>query len=205
MKFGIYSGILIFALFTLGYGLDDAYGDREPPKLMWISDEAGNAVPDVFVGKQYTIMDHFTSNIDQEFVYILQIKKDGQIIQNSNMTVTLSKGEDITLEFPWMPNQGSGAYIIKGTVLESFDSSVPLLPEVQLYVDVKSESKIPPDAYPACLCPDSPLKQLESGISPEDIECKEGLELIFKSTNGSPACVKPQTAEKLVERGWAVS
>jgi len=49
----------------------------------------------------------------------------------------------------------------------------------------------------------SPLKQIAGGILPYEIECKEGLELIFKSTDGSPACVKPKTAEKLIERGWA--
>jgi len=38
---------------------------------------------------------------------------------------------------------------------------------------------------------------------PEDIKCNEGLTLIFKKSNDSPACVKPNTAEKLTERGWA--
>ncbi len=47
----------------------------------------------------------------------------------------------------------------------------------------------------------SPKKQFESGINLENIICKEGLELIFKQNN-SPACVKPSTAEKLIERGW---
>jgi len=50
----------------------------------------------------------------------------------------------------------------------------------------------------------SPKKQGEIGIKPQNIVCKEGLELIFKSTDGSPACVKPSTAEKLLERGWAI-
>ncbi len=35
-----------------------------------------------------------------------------------------------------------------------------------------------------------------------DSACKTGLELIFKASNNSPACVKPSTATKLVERGW---
>jgi len=49
----------------------------------------------------------------------------------------------------------------------------------------------------------SPKKQLALGDLPEDVICKEGLELIFKKSNGFPACVKPKTAEKLIERGWA--
>jgi len=52
---------------------------------------------------------------------------------------------------------------------------------------------------------DSPRKQLENGVEPENIICKDGLELIFKSSDGSSACVKPETAEKLIQRGWAVS
>ncbi len=49
----------------------------------------------------------------------------------------------------------------------------------------------------------SPIKQLNSGILPLDIECKKELILIFKISDGSPACVKPETKEKLIERGWA--
>ncbi len=51
----------------------------------------------------------------------------------------------------------------------------------------------------------TPLQQVNLGIKPQNIICEEGLELIFKSTDGSPVCVKLKTAVKLVERGWAVS
>ncbi len=50
---------------------------------------------------------------------------------------------------------------------------------------------------------ESPLSQYKSGVFPEDIQCKEGFDLIFKPRSGwIPACVKPDTAEKLLERGW---
>ena len=48
----------------------------------------------------------------------------------------------------------------------------------------------------------SPKKQLASGVTPEKITCYDGFELIFKPSDNSPACVKPSTAEKLIERGW---
>ena len=51
----------------------------------------------------------------------------------------------------------------------------------------------------------SPKHQLKNGFLPEEIICKEGLVLVFKSTDGSPACVKPATKQKLIERGWASS
>jgi len=49
----------------------------------------------------------------------------------------------------------------------------------------------------------SPLKQVSTGIDPHNVICKEGLELIFKKSNFNPACVKPSSIEKLIERGWA--
>jgi hypothetical protein len=45
-----------------------------------------------------------------------------------------------------------------------------------------------------------PLKQVKRGQEPS---CKENLVLI-KKYNGAPACVKPETREKLIERGWAL-
>ena len=48
----------------------------------------------------------------------------------------------------------------------------------------------------------SPLKQQDANLPPELVICKQGLQLIIKTENNSPACVKPQTAQKLVERGW---
>jgi hypothetical protein len=50
----------------------------------------------------------------------------------------------------------------------------------------------------------SPVKQFKNGIPLPNISCKSGLVLVFKISDGSPACMKPQTAEKLVERGWGV-
>lgn len=49
---------------------------------------------------------------------------------------------------------------------------------------------------------DSPLKQIKSGITIDEIKCKNGLVIVAKSINNSPACVKPETKAKLIERGW---
>jgi len=48
----------------------------------------------------------------------------------------------------------------------------------------------------------SPRNQIALGIAPDSVICREGLELIFKASNGSPACVTPETFGKLVQRGW---
>ncbi|HYL65792.1 MAG TPA: hypothetical protein VEU72_01410 [Nitrosopumilaceae archaeon] len=48
----------------------------------------------------------------------------------------------------------------------------------------------------------SPLQQFKSGIAANDIKCDNNFQLVIKSEDGSPACVKAQTAQKFVERGW---
>ncbi len=48
----------------------------------------------------------------------------------------------------------------------------------------------------------SPKQQLKEGKAPTEVACAEGLELVIR-TAGDPACVKPETAQKLVERGMA--
>jgi hypothetical protein len=54
------------------------------------------------------------------------------------------------------------------------------------------------ESTPAVL---SPFKQIKSGIVPENVVCKEGLDLIFK-LNGQPACVKTTSVQKLIAWGW---
>lgn len=49
----------------------------------------------------------------------------------------------------------------------------------------------------------SPLKQLYTGISPDEVVCNEGLSL-YQKKNGLVACVSSETGKKLVQRDWAV-
>lgn len=52
--------------------------------------------------------------------------------------------------------------------------------------------------------PPPPLKQIQEGTEPPKVTCTEGLELVLKLSNGQPACVKPASVTKLIERGWAI-
>ncbi|BDQ31208.1 hypothetical protein NZNM25_02090 [Nitrosopumilus zosterae] len=47
-----------------------------------------------------------------------------------------------------------------------------------------------------------PHNQIKSGISFDDVQCIDDLILVITS-DGSSACVKPETKTKLIERGWA--
>jgi len=46
-----------------------------------------------------------------------------------------------------------------------------------------------------------PTIQFKSGIKPHDIACNDELQLVIKSMDDSPACVKQHTAYNLVQRG----
>jgi len=51
----------------------------------------------------------------------------------------------------------------------------------------------------------APLKQIKSGISVDNVQCSMDLVLVIKIEDGSPACVKSDTATKLSARGWSQS
>jgi len=48
----------------------------------------------------------------------------------------------------------------------------------------------------------TPRAQMLAGLSSNQVMCKEGLNLVFKATDGSPICVKASTVYKLIERSW---
>ena len=50
----------------------------------------------------------------------------------------------------------------------------------------------------------SPRHQVSAGIDAQMVECREGFELVMKTSNASPMCVKETTADKLVKRGIAI-
>jgi hypothetical protein len=58
--------------------------------------------------------------------------------------------------------------------------------------------------FPTSAQIESPKKQMNRGVSPENIICKTGLELVIR-TNGFPACVKPETAEKMQKIGMLLT
>jgi len=49
----------------------------------------------------------------------------------------------------------------------------------------------------------APLKQIQLGISPIEIKCREGKFVAYKLDNSKSACVTPDTLRELVSREWA--
>lgn len=51
----------------------------------------------------------------------------------------------------------------------------------------------------------SPLGQLNSGISVQNIHCEKKFTLVIKIHNAFPACVKPNSISRLVKQGWILA
>jgi len=49
----------------------------------------------------------------------------------------------------------------------------------------------------------SPRKQMKMGVESHLIQCNAGHELVFKSHNWAPSCVKSSSVERLIAIGWA--
>lgn len=50
----------------------------------------------------------------------------------------------------------------------------------------------------------SPLEQFNSGIPTNQIQCREGLTMLLSPKDSRPVCVTGDTAEKLIQRHWAI-
>jgi len=81
-------------------------------------------------------------------------------------------------------------FLVNGMIVPSF--AVPPIPTIC------------DSCHPIAASEWSPLKQFKNYIPLPNIFCKSGLVLVFKISDGSPACMKSETAQKLVERGWGV-
>ena len=51
----------------------------------------------------------------------------------------------------------------------------------------------------------SPRQQLENGVKPADVICKDGYDLLLRAGDNSPVCVWIDSSSKLINKGWAKS
>lgn len=49
----------------------------------------------------------------------------------------------------------------------------------------------------------SPKAQMKHGVDSADVTCRDGFELVMKTSNDSAACINSHSVEKLIQRGWA--
>ena len=52
---------------------------------------------------------------------------------------------------------------------------------------------------------ESPRAQMIHGVSAQDVKCRDGFKLVIKTSDSSPACIKPTSVSKLMSWGWIKS
>jgi len=105
-------------------------------------------------------------------------------------TFSLNASDSLEWEYSWNQKVDDGDSWIK--ISDGIHEITYGFDDYKVSLEIETTSGVKP-----------PLKQIENGIEPENVNCKEGLELVFKASDNSPACVKSESITKLVERGWA--
>ena len=84
-------------------------------------------------------------------------------------------------------------------------STMPGMLIITFFCIVTAVLLVPVVAHAASTQPDilPPLKQLQQGVTVADIQCGDE-KILLNSPSGRVACVYPDTAERLVLRGWEV-
>ncbi|MGI0087848.1 MAG: hypothetical protein ACREBI_07785 [Nitrosotalea sp.] len=118
--------------------------------------------------------------------------------QQLNVTkeVTSDAKGKLSINFTIPANTESGNYTSKIEMYQ-YGLAYPLSGVETLYLNVKTNS--------VHTVPESPLQQFKSGTAASDVKCNDSLQLVFKTEDGSPACVSSNTAQILIERGWALN
>ncbi len=177
----------IMALFVLGVGFSDSYGMLLPKTNLEHYQE--NDL--ILIGNVTSLTENAAENITDYEIKVEKFMKKTKVLTSSSTIFAT----------------GSGA--ISSENIKSTDKIFNVNDRVFLFLNEK-EGKYQMSSYSfsaVLFNPDDefllpPLTLHRAGISSDEIVCKDNLELIIKANNNSPACVTPDTKEKLVERGW---
>lgn len=162
--------------------------ERVPSSEIQITDNQGNEQKPILVDKQIQIGSNLTNVTirNQTFAYIVQIlNKDNSAESLSWVSGLLLPSQTFSPSVSWIPPR-AGNYTVNVFVWQSINNPNSLSPPVLSDLTV----------WPSLS--DYTRSSIRNG---ENFECQSGYELVIKS-NHSTACVTPQTAQKLVERGW---
>jgi hypothetical protein len=137
-----------------------------------------------------TLVDACGRHLGEETVYFTAEQL------NVTKKVTSDTKGKFSINFTIPENIESGNYTSKFEMYE-YGHSYNLMGIKTLYLDVGTNGKLEVSQIL------SPLKQFELGTPASKVICNQGFQLIFKTEDGLPACVRPETVQKLIERGWA--
>jgi hypothetical protein len=167
---------------------------------------------DVTLDSPFDLSIRETANLESVWITLLSVTEDSRCpsdvtcIWQGQVTVQLDIQHEDQVELLLLTkNNAESAIVFDKYQIQLIDvkpypiSTQPIkADEYTATLKVISSAEIPRHGGPP-IPASSPLKQMKLG---EKIWCKPNLVLIFKY-DGTPACVKPKTAEKLIERGWA--
>ncbi|MGI0007733.1 MAG: hypothetical protein ACREAR_07040 [Nitrosotalea sp.] len=156
-----------------------------------IVDPFGNAITDaVKAGQQIQITADLANGQDcvEPFVYIVQIQDSKGVTQSlSWITGTLAVGQSLNPAQSWTP-QYDGAYTAQIFTWDSLDNPNALAPPMSVSFVVNQ----------------NPNFTQSSPILPKiSSPCNAGFIHVIKKENNSTACITSNTANILLDRGWA--
>jgi len=73
-----------------------------------------------------------------------------------------------------------------------------------LEVQIKNDQTIENISLESAIVFETESETIVYELPSTEIVCSESLELVFRTLNGSAMCVKPSTADKMIERGFAI-
>jgi len=191
------------------------YGD---PKFSWKETIAPTAIEflnsskyganyenDVFVGDVWGNLYHFELNQDRtNFVFSNPLLKD-RIADTLEEADSIAFGKNLGLITDVQTGPDGYLYIL--TLMTDDEPSYPVYTETEF--SIKKEGsftgklyRILPVDFPSIIS--SPKKQLEMGILPQNISCKQGFVLLIKFSDNSLACFKESSVKKILERNWGL-
>ena len=146
---------------------------------------------------------HVTTNMTKlcNFMAIQIVLKPGENITRSSLfsilgyTAILPGVANATITASYIPvSLVTNATVNQTSANTTSQSPINVTKSFQFTIENQTITKPPVTLMP--------LDQFKSGIAAKDIQCKQGLQLVIRSEDSSPACVSSQTAQRLVSLGW---
>jgi hypothetical protein len=160
-----------------------------PASGIQITDNKGNELKTILAGGQIQIRSNLTNITirNQTFAYVVQISGKNQITESfSWVSGMLLSSQTFSPSVSWTPSK-TGNYTVQVFVWQSINNPNALSPSLSTDLTV----------WPSL----SAYTRYKIMIA-ENPRCQLGYELVIKPSNNSTACVTPDSAQKLVERGW---
>jgi hypothetical protein len=164
--------------------------ERVPASSLRILDDKGKEHHVIKVDQQVLITSDIANPTiaNQTFTYIVQIQdKNGSTASLAWLSGKMLPKQAFSPSVSWTPSR-AGNYVVNVFVWQSLSNPNALSPP--LYTDLS-------------VLHDFASYRESTTSNVENLHCELGHELVIKSSNNSTACVTPQSAQKLVERGWA--